>query len=414
MKMNEVMNKKKKTTLYLSGIIILGLVVRIFLGLKLRDFHSDTGLFFEWAESMYKYGPRYLYENTYCDYPPGYMYVLWGLGMIIEWLKSFDTTYEWMVMVLKIPSIIADILTAVLLYKIASEKQTQGKAILVMCLYIFNLAVILNSSVWGQVDSILAFMVLLTVFFVYKKRMCLSYLTFCLGFFIKPQIIFIAPVILLGIIENVFVDDFSLKKFLKHLGCGLASILLCVILCLPFNLMNVIVQYRDTISSFPFATMNAYNFWAILGLNYDSQETVWLFNIPVYIWGYFFIALLCLLVVYLWFCFYKKRESKQSLYYYLAALLIVGVFTLAVRMHERYMFPAMALILAFSAIRMSAKNLIFYIVASLLSFVNVVTIYLYYSYAVNINFSAYENSFGIATVTFFVCMVYYSFKLFKK
>ena len=406
--------KKKKTTLYLSGIIILGLVVRIVLGLRLRDFHSDTGLFFEWAESIYKNGPGYLYENTNCDYPPGYMYVLWVLGMIIEWLKSIVAEYKWMVMVLKIPSIITDVLTGVLLYKIASEKQTQGKAMLIMCLYIFNPAVILNSSVWGQVDSILAFMVLLTVYFVYRKKMCLSYLSFCIGFFIKPQIIFIAPVILLGIIENVFVDSFSLKKLLKHLGCGLASILFCVVLCLPFNLLSVIVQYRDTISSFPLATMNAYNFWALLGLNYESQETEWLFNVPVYIWGYFFIICLCLMVAYLWFYFYKKRKSKQSFYYYLAALLIVGVFTLSVRMHERYMFPAMALLLAFCAIRFSAKDIALYIVASILIFVNVITIYIYYAYAVVVNYDVYEIIFGFATVAFCAYMVYRAFRVYKR
>ena len=190
MEMSDVMKKKKKTTLYLSGIIILGLVVRIVLGLRLRDFHSDTGLFFEWAESIYKNGPGYLYENTNCDYPPGYMYVLWVLGMIIEWLKSIVAEYKWMVMVLKIPSIITDVLTGVLLYKIASEKQTQGKAMLIMCLYIFNPAVILNSSVWGQVDSILAFMVLLTVYFVYRKDVFIVSIVLDRFFYKAPNYIY--------------------------------------------------------------------------------------------------------------------------------------------------------------------------------------------------------------------------------
>lgn len=406
------MNKRTKLILSLIILILLSLVLRIVLGLNFNSFHSDMGLFREWAEKLNAHGLGYIYENSSCDYPPVYLYVLWALGGVDSYLKSVGADSSFIELIFKIPSIIFDILTALLIYKIAAKNQSQNKAILIMCMYLFNPIVILNSTLWGQIDSILAFFVLLTVYLVYRKKMCWSYLIFCIGVIIKPQIIFIAPVILLGIINNVFIKDFSIRKFFKHLGCGMGSILVCLLVCLPFNIVNVISQYKDTIGSFPYATMNAYNFWGMLGLNNESQETKWIFNAPVYIWGYFFIAIICLIVFYLWFFVYKKKRKNS--YFYLTALLISGVFTFSVRMHERYMFPVTALLLAFCAIYFSAGNIILYILASVLQVINVFSIYMYYAYAINVDFDQMAETYGILMFCFYLFMLYKAFNLKKQ
>lgn len=408
-----MMNKNKKITLSLIILITIAFVFRIILSFLFREFHSDIGLFFDWAECLYEFGPQKLYTNTSCDYPPGYMYVLWALGWIIEWLKGIGADYSLTVLILKIPSMITDILTSLLIYKIAAKKQTQGKAVFLMAIYLFNPAVILNSSVWGQVDSILSLMVLLTIYLVYRNKMCLSYFSFCIGFILKPQIIFIAPIVLLGIINNVFINNFSVKKLLKNLVCGLGSVLISILLCLPYNLHTVIMQYKDTITSFPFATFNAYNFWALFGLNEKSQETEWLFGAPVYIWGYFFIAVICLLILYIWVYVFKRKNERNKSYFYLAALLIVGVFAFLVRMHERYMFPVMALLLAYCAVDYYGKNILLYVIASVIHYINVVTIYRYYCYAVVIDVRI-ERFCGMATVGLFIYMLYKAFKLYIK
>lgn len=408
-----MMNKNRRITVGIIILIAIAFICRIIFSFLFRNFKSDMGLFINWTECLYELGPQKLYINSSCDYPPGYMYVLWALSYVIEWLKSIGADYSLTVLTLKFPAMITDIATSLLIYKIAKKKQTQKKAVFLMSIYLFNPAVILNSSVWGQVDSILAFMVLLTIYLVYKKKMCWSYLTFCLGFLMKPQIIFIAPIVFLGIISNVFIRNFSVKKLLKNLACGLGSVLISLILCLPFDLFNVIVQYKDTMTSFPYATFNAYNFWAMLGLNEKSQETEWLFGAPVYMWGYFFVVVICLLILYIWFFVYKRKKEWNNSYFYLAALLIVGVFAFLVRMHERYMFPAMALMLAFCAIDYSVRNILLYAIITAIHYINVVTIYRYYCYVASIDVRI-ERFCGIAIVGLFIYMIYKAFKLYIK
>lgn len=409
------MNKENKTILKLIILIVFAFVFRIIFSFFCNGFWSDMIAFMQWAIKLFESGPRIMYvEGSGCDYPPGYMYVLWGLGGIISHMEDMGVSGSVILLVLKLPSMLCDILTALLLYKIAAEKQSCNKAMIIMALYLFNPAVILNSTAWGQVDSILALFVLLTVYFVYKKKMCLSYLTFCIGFLLKPQIMFIAPIVLIGIIENVFLYGFSLKRFTRNLFSGLCSVLLCLLLCIPFNLGNVIGQYKDTISSFPYASFNGFNFWAMLGMNMERQDTKWLFGAPAYIWGYFFIIIICLLILYIWYYVYRSKKQRRNSYFYLAAMLIVGVFTLSVRMHERYMFPAMALLLAYCAINKSNKNYILYTIVSLLHFVNVYIIYKHPDFTLDMDFGGWDIVCGTIMVGVFIYMVYEAFNMYKR
>lgn len=403
--------EKKKLGIILLAALLLRLVIAFFCD----GYFSDMLAFCNWAESIFEFGPKAMYTSVIgCDYPPGYLYVLWIAGAVIRVLRSINAGAEWICFVLKIPAIICDILTAMLLYKIATSKHDEKKALLFAVLYLFNPAIIINSSAWGQVDSVLGLFVLLTVYLVYKNKMYLSYLSFCIGFLLKPQIIFIAPIVLFGIIDNVFRKDFSLKKFIKHLFSGIGAILLCVILCLPFGLSHVIAQYADTMSQYHFASLNAYNFWTMLGLNWEFQNNEWLFNIPVYVWGYAFILIVCLLVLYIWLFVYKKKRERSNSYFLLAALLITGVFTFAVRMHERYMYPVLALYLAFCAIHMSYNNLVIYGVISIVHFINVFIVYMYPYSEPDTNYIIPEVICGAIMVFVYICLLNMALRLYRK
>lgn len=407
------MNKENKITFNLIILIIFAVVFRFILSAISIGFYSDVNLFLEWANRISEFGPEVMYlETSNCDYPPGYLYVLWGIGEIINWLSTVGAGRILIELVLMLPPMLCDILSALLIYKLALEKHDDISSLIIMALYLFNPAVLLNSSAWGQVDSVLAFIILLTVYLVYKKKMCWAYLSFCIGFFMKPQTIFIAPVVLLGILDTVFLNGFSVKRFFKHLICGLGSILLCIVLCLPFDLNNVIVQYRDTITSFPKASLCAYNLWTIFGLNWQSQETPWLFGAPAYMWGYFFIVAICLIVLYVWYYEYRGQDERKNSYFYLGALIIVCVFTFSVRMHERYMFPALALLLAYCAISESKKNYRLYVFLSVLHYINVYIIYKYYYYPYDYDYSFPEAACGIFMVGGAVYMIYKAFKLY--
>lgn len=102
--------------------------------------------------------------------------------------------------------------------------------------------------------------------------------------------------------------------------------------------------YGQTLSSYPYATLNAFNLFALTGGNWVDQQKILLF-MPYQAWGYVAIAAALALSLYV---VYRKRALSLDRSAYLAAalLLIVAMFVLGVRMHERYMFPALLLLLA--------------------------------------------------------------------
>lgn len=408
------MSRNKKITFSAIILLLMALIFRIILSKFCRGFYSDINLFLGWAENMFKSGPENLYviDNS-CDYPPGYLYILWMIGGIVEWLKGIGADYSLTVLVLKLPAMICDVLTALLIYFIAKERQDERTSLLLMAIYLFNPAVLLNSTAWGQVDSVLALFVLLTVYLIYKGRMCLSYFAFCIGVLLKPQMIFLAPIVLLGIVDHVFVREFSVKKLLQHLFCGVGAVMTAVLLCLPFNLSHVIEQYTDTISSYPYASMNAYNFWSMLGMNWVHQDRVGLFGLPLYVWGYLFIVVICLIVFYIWYLlFIRKRQGADS-YFLLATILIMGVFAFSVRMHERYMFPAMVLILAFCALNSSKKNYVLYAFISAVHFINVYQIYSHYYASIDSEYDFLEAICGAAVVGIVIYLLLTAMEIYK-
>ena len=86
------------------------------------------------------------------------------------------------------------------------------------------------------------------IYLVSEKKMIVSYFVFAICIFIKPQALIFTPVLILGIIENLFLNDFDINKVLKNLAWGIGAIAMLVVLSLPFGLGNVVDQYVKTIS----------------------------------------------------------------------------------------------------------------------------------------------------------------------
>lgn len=134
----------------------------------------------------------------------------------------------------------------------------------------------------------------------------------------------------------------------------------------PFGLDKVIPQYTDTLSSYPYTTINAYNFWVLAGLNGADQNTIFLF-LPCKVWS----SLVILLIVLLSFVIGVRCRNKTYCYFLLSSFIILTMFTFSVRMHERYMFPALALVL-FTLIYQPTKPLwLCYSAFSIATFYNI-------------------------------------------
>lgn len=407
---------KKKNAVSTNFVLLAlaALVVRLILSAFYRGFETDVNCFIGWSNIVFNDGIGNFYTSAgFHDYPPGYMYVLWVIGAIRSLLNitSYDSFIA--VALVKLPAMICDILMGYLVYKISTDKLSEYKALLISMFFIFNPAILINSSLWGQVDSVLGLFVLLTIYFIYKKKMPLAYISFCVGFFIKPQMGFIGPILLLAIIEHVFMNKFTWKKFWYNLVTGLLSIGLLVLAAVPFGLDLVISQYVDTMASYTYASVNAYNFWTMLGNNWVQQSEKFI-GLPMQTWGTIFIILVYALVVYFWFMAWKKKKNDRAKYFFISALAIIGIFTMSVRMHERYMFPALALLLVYYALKPRKEGLWLYLGMSVIHFINVIHVLVWYdpeNFDWNDNVSVIVGAFMVMA---FAYMVYLLFDFLRK
>ena len=214
------------------------------------------------------------------------------------------------------------------------------------------------------------------------------------------------PIILYSIIKQVFLEDFTFKKFFTDLFTGLAAIGCMILAAMPYGLKDVIEQYKSTMESYPFASVNAYNFWALIGQNFEPQ-TGYLLGLQYQTWGTMVIFAAVILSAVVFF----KSKGKEK-YYTSMALLISLVFTFSVRMHERYLFPVMALIM-FAYIVSSKKYLLLaYISFSLCCLINE-------AHVLYLNIRYYENPSAepiiyVTAILLIVTLLYYMFLLLKE
>ncbi len=331
-------NKRSFLWLIFGGALLL----RLILAYATHGFGNDIACFAAWADRIFTVGPGQFYSTeTFTDYPPGFMYVLYIIGALRS-LLQIPYYSDLHILLLKLPAILCDMACGFLLYREAVKRlhfsELQGGC--VASAYLFLPAVVLNSSCWGQVDSVHTLVVILMCLFLMDGNMLPAYAVYGLGVLLKPQTLIFTPVLLVGILDHVILKDFSLKKFFYNLCGGLAVICGMLLLCAPFGLNAAISQYTSTLGSYEYAAVNAYNFWGLLGMNWIDQNTVFLF-LPCKTWG----TIVILLIVLFTFVIAMRCRKEPSRYFCLGAFIILTMFLFSVRMHERYMYPGLALLL---------------------------------------------------------------------
>ncbi len=388
-------NIKKYKNNYLPVVIcILGAAIRFIAATSYRGHNTDMSCFEGWSTQIFENGISAFYTSEgFHDYPPGYMYMLYLIG----WLKSLLPLSESMTwLVIKLPAILCDVLTSLLIFDLANKNHLKTThSIFVLSLYLFNPAVILNSSVWGQVDSVYTLFVILLLYMLTNKQLIASYFVFAICIFIKPQAFMFFPLVAFAIIENIFMSRFNLKAFAKNLLFGICAIAVIILLSLPFGFLNVVNQYVNTLQSYAYFTVNAFNIWGALGQNWVALTPFAM--VLEYI-------LLAAIVIYSAYIFFKSKN--QSKYFFVGAILSFMTFMLSTKMHDRYAFPAMALLIAAYAINKCPRNFLTYSLITLSQFFNTAWVLFVYEQDINkyyaspvINVASFVN---IAIMVFFV------------
>ncbi len=299
--------------------------------------HMDLMLFRNWATTAADSLSGF-YTNGSSDYPPFYIYILYVIGKI----GSTAAFSPYMSVLLRLPNILADIVTAYMLYRLASKRIGYGMSLGLAIFYVFNPAVFINSTFWGQVDSFFTMLIVGMIVLLVENRIGWSAVLFAIAVLMKPQGIIYGPVLFFELLRQR-----KIQPWLLAIGGAVVTTILVI---LPFSWgqkpLWLLDLYKGTVGEYPYASVNAYNFFALIGGNY-TQDTTTLFLFSYHTWGMIGIVLVTLFI---WWMYVRSRKPQFAA---AAALVqIAGVFTFASSMHERYLFPAAALaVLAYLYLR---------------------------------------------------------------
>lgn len=338
------------------GLFILfasALLVRFAAAPVAIGFEGDVWLFEKWGDIMSQdIGQFYVNakeQTPVADYPPFYMYVLGIVGKIMNWM-GIAVGNNLFKLAVKMPPMLADLVSAFLIYYICEKlSETEkgrwlhdGWSLLFAGLYLFNPMVLFDSVVWGQMDSFLAMFILLAIYAVMKKKVTLSAILFAICILIKPQGLFAGPVLLFYVLREGTIKQ-RIANFFK---CAVAILTTAFIITLPYTLKNITFIYdlfTETANNYDYASVNGFNFFTLMGLNWVEDTSFKVLGLTYYAWGMIFLGLVVVAGGVLYMLLPKEYEHRTLL---IALFLIAGIFNFTVRMHERYLFPAILLSLA--------------------------------------------------------------------
>jgi hypothetical protein len=440
--------RPSQAALALIAILVLGLAFRLIIAYVLlpgSGFGTDRSSFQAWAGELAANGPFGFYERGFfIDYTPGYLYVLWLLGIVGGALGGIGD-------LIKLPPILTDVVLAWLVHAFVRELGGSRRAALIGALLVVaNPVAWFDSAIWGQVDSFGLVFLLLGLRDLWRGRPERASFFAVVAAVIKPQLGILIPVLAVVLLRRHLwvrlrgragpvptaepgasdvpggpltqpVADLrgpGGEPWLDRLGSGpvrlvtSAAVAFATVigLCLPFgmSLVGLFQQIAKTAGGYPYITVNAYNPWALVtsGGNGLAQNGQWLRDVAgstadqaaTLIAGIpaVFVGTTLLLALIAGVCVVVARTGRPTsleiadeglpgspfrvmvderrLLVVALTVLAIGFFVAPTRVHERYLFPfvALAAILAATSVRWR----IAYILLSLAGFANLYAVLL--------------------------------------
>ncbi|MBR3271529.1 MAG: hypothetical protein IKI59_06350 [Clostridia bacterium] len=262
-------------------VVLVGFFIRLFLCAAFKGHATDMSCWVSWGNQIADGRFASFYDGTWYDYPPGYMLVLGGLTWVMRLLRVADWGSETLRLFwYMLPAFLCDIGCGVLLVRFAKERNLPDAAgLLLGALIVLNPAAIWLSGAWGQIDSILTLLLLLTYGTFRKGNRIGAGLWYAAAVLVKWQALIYGPVLAL-VYLGTLLSETNGKERLKKLGMTAltAAVALSVIflVSLPFRggmgLFWIVERFMKASSGYDYATVEGYNFFALLGANWHDAN----------------------------------------------------------------------------------------------------------------------------------------------
>ncbi len=353
-------------------LLALGLAFRVIIAYLLpgSGYANDIGAFQYWASNLASEGLHGFYARDFFhDYTPGYLYVLWLVGTLGQTLGGVGD-------LIKVPPILADLGLAYLVWSMTLELGGNRRAARLAALIVaVNPITWFDSVVWGQVDSFGVVFLLLGLRELWRDRPERAAVLTVIGALIKPQLGILIPIVAAVTIRRALWPaggfgteaapeirrsttawEARTRGWVRIVSTGVVGFATALALSWPFGLSfpGLVEQIFKTAGGYPYLSVNAWNPWALVTFDGSgiAANSAWVCDMITPACGRAFSigafpavlvgSALVLAVFLVTTVLVTRRPDRRTMLVGLAVLAI-AFFVVPTRVHERYLFPLVAL-----------------------------------------------------------------------
>jgi dolichyl-phosphate-mannose-protein mannosyltransferase len=309
----------------LVALLAAALVVRL-AALGLDGHSGDVLVIHRWAEVLAEVGPWGFYANSNSIYP-ALLYLYWPMGLVLDG-EALD-------LAIKGSSIPFDLALGVLLFVLVRSLASPPHGLAAAGLYLLNPAVLIAGPMWGQIDAAGTLLFVAALAALARPRFALAAALAALGGLVKPQFgLVLLPVAVVALRDW---RASRRREALLRVAAGGIGTYLAVTLPLLLDPIRLVSGVLGNAAIKPFVSVSAPNPWGLL-LGYRVPDD-----------GYVLVGAALFLAGLVAALLPLRRGRDLWTLLAVGALIVFAFYFLPTRVHERYLFPAMALLAPFAA-----------------------------------------------------------------
>ena len=356
-------------------MLLAGIGLRLVLAFLVfpgQGFEGDLDLHTTWLLVLSDFGPGGFYAHTQDVLPPGFGWLLWPFAILGRFMESAAgiplPASAWALV--KAPALIADVLIALLLFRVVSRWASERAGVLAAALFLFVPVTWYESALWGQIDSTGSLLVLAALVALDLGWSEAAVAAGMAATLIKPQ--FGVSLIVIALVLAV-----------RHLGVDhrrlafsfVAGAVVALLIVLPFDLESrappelagvpvvgdaagLVVIVGQQASKDGVLVANAFTPWALVGPNPLPQSGIahWTgddlrvlgdttaFTLGIVLAAVAFFGGGALVIL---------RPDRPATHLAVVAFLTVALFLLVTRVHERYVYPVFVVAAPLAAVSLA-------------------------------------------------------------
>ena len=340
------------------GILAVGMGLRAWFIADPNLAHDqDVDLFLRWSRGLAEKGLASFYAaERFCDYPPLSILIFQAIGKFAVWIGSGSASDALLQVVFKSHTCIADLIILFLIWVEARRLFGGWPALAAAGLYFLNPISLYDGAIWGQVDAVYTSLIVLAFVFVARRNWHLAGAAGAAALLIKFQTIAVLPLLIF--------EAFRLARWRGLLAILVGGLISGVIVLAPFafteTLDDVLSRsYVRVVGQYQYLAKGAFNIWQFGG-NPEASDTA----VPAPIvrivsqqrdtiaaheslllllsWRNISLVIYALAVAIV-LTIYAGRPGPVARWG-AAGLLALAFYLFPTEMHERYAFPAVALL----------------------------------------------------------------------